>query len=180
MQGEYTFTAKNGKPVILREAIPEDARGLIETVRSEADERSYILTEVRGGNETEVYKYLAALDRKRNLFLVAVCDGRVIGGLAALQADGGQRAGTVHICNVGLHLHREWRNLGIGSRMLDYAVEWSQDKGYKSLEANIFTTNKRSLGLFNKKGFKEGLCHNQFRIGNSLIEEVCVAYLHSQ
>lgn len=178
MQLDYNFTDRNGRTVNLRDARPEDAKELIDTVRSAADERSYILTEVRTGNEKEVAEYLAAIDRNKNLFLVAVCDKKVIGGLAGLQADRGQRANTAHICNIGIHLDKDYRDQGIGSKMLNCAVEWSREKGYKSLEAHIFTANKRSLGLFSKCGFKEGLCHNQIRVGSCMIEEICVAYFH--
>ncbi|MFZ5641230.1 MAG: GNAT family N-acetyltransferase [Bacillota bacterium] len=179
MSGEITFTAKDGRQVVLREAVPEDAGGLLEAVRSAADERSYVMTEKRARSVEEEYEYIANLDRQKNLLLVAECDGKVVGGLAALQADGGRRSNTAHICNVGLHLVKECRNLGVGSRMLEYAINWSKGKGYLRIESNIFTVNKRSLGLFKKFGFMEGICEKQYRIGSGHIEEVCVAYLHS-
>jgi RimJ/RimL family protein N-acetyltransferase len=97
----------------------------------------------------------------------------VVGCLAALQADGGRRPETAHILYVGLHLREAFRGLGIGTHLLDYAIDWALEKGFKKLEANIFTTNKYSLGMFTKAGFvEEGVRKNRIQVGRELIDEV--------
>ncbi len=178
MSGEITFAAKNGSSVLLREAVPADAGELVDAVRSAADERSLVMSEKRSRKENDEAAYITALNRDKNLLLVAVIEGRVIGGLAVLQADEGKREKTAQICHVGLHIVREYREQRIGLRMLQYAVDWVRQKDYKKIEASIFTLNKRSLGLFKKFGFIEDKnCLKQFRIGSEYIEEVCMSLM---
>jgi len=176
MKEIMVFKAQNGEEITLRPAVPEDAREIINTVSSVSLERSYVLMEKYGKDEEAEQKYITDMDREHNLLLVAVGDGVVVGSLAALQADGGHNPQTVHILNIGLHLMKTYRGLGIGTQMLQYAIDWAREKGFKKLEANIFTANKRSLRLFNHAGFEEeGTRRKQYRIGSEYIDEVIMA-----
>jgi L-amino acid N-acyltransferase YncA len=59
--------------------------------------------------------------------------------------------------------------------MLDYALAWAVVKKFKKMEANIFTTNKRSLSMFKQVGFEEeGVRQNRIRMGRDFINEVLV------
>lgn len=167
------FTAKNGKEITLRPARPEDSCSIIDTVRSNANERSYVLMEHYGKDAESERKYISGLDENRNLLMVAADGPDIIGCLAALQADDGRRAETAHILHVGLHLREAVRGLGIGSHLLAYAIAWAGEKGFKRMEANIFTNNKHSLGLFRKSGFdEEGVRKGRIQVGRELIDEV--------
>ncbi|HET6516448.1 MAG TPA: GNAT family protein [Thermodesulfovibrionales bacterium] len=176
MEEVHKFTAKNGELITLRQAVPEDAREIINTVSSTSLERSYVLMEKHDKNPETEAKYIRDMDRKSNLLLVAIANGAVVGSLAALQSDGGHRQQTAHILNIGLHLTKTYRGLGIGSEMLRYTVKWAVEHRFKKLEASIFTTNKRSLNLFGRAGFvEEATKRKQFRIGTDYIDEVIMA-----
>jgi hypothetical protein len=173
MELDALFICKNGQEITLRPAVPEDASEIIETINSVALERSYILTEQFKKTELEEKQYIAEMDTTKNLLLVAVADGKVIGGLGAHQASSGRHFKNAHVCEIGLHLINPYREQGIGAKMLEYALKWARDYGYKKLDACIFTSNKRSLNLFRKFGFVvEGKRAKQFRIGNEYIDEV--------
>jgi len=173
MQTVRTFHAKDGREMIIRPAQPEDSCAIIDTVRSNANERSYVLMEHYGKDPASEREYISELDAAKNLLIVAAMGGEAIGCLAALQADDGRRAETAHILHVGLHLREAFRGLGIGSDLLAYAIEWAGEKGYRKLEANIFTTNKQSLNMFRKAGFaEEGVRRNRIQVGRELIDEV--------
>jgi len=173
MRPVQAFFAKNGTEIILRPAESEDSCEIIDTIRSNALERSYVLMEQYGKDTQSEKDYIGGLDREKNLLLVAVAGDDVIGCLAALQADAGRRNETAHILHVGLHLREAYRGLGIGSKMLAYAVKWAKESGFRKLEASIFTTNRRSLKIFKKAGFREeGLRHQRIRMGRDYIDEV--------
>jgi RimJ/RimL family protein N-acetyltransferase len=173
METEQKFTAKNGKTITIRPAKPDDSCAIIDTVRSHANERSYVLMEHYGRDAETERKYISDLDSAKNLLIVAAEDNDVVGCLAALQADDGKRLETTHILHMGLHLREAFRGLGIGTHLLDYAITWAGEKGFKKLEANIFTTNKYSLGMFTKVGFvEEGVRKNRIQVGRELIDEV--------
>jgi RimJ/RimL family protein N-acetyltransferase len=173
MQETQTFRAKNSDEITLRPAVPEDAGEIIKTVRSTSIERSYVLMEHYGKNAETEKKYIMDLDRSNNLLLVALARGDVVGSLAALQAYKGHIPQTAHILTIGLHLIESYRGQGIGSQMLQYAIEWAKERGFKKIETSIFTANKRSLHLFSKAGFREeGTRQKRIRVGNDFIDEV--------
>jgi len=173
MLKEQRFTAKNGSEIVIRPANPDDSCAILNTVRSNAIERSYGLMEQYGKNDDAEKEYISGLDPKGSLMIVAASEGVAVGCLAALQADAGMRPETRHILHVGLHLSEPFRGQGIGHRLLEYAIEWAVANGFKKLEANIFTTNRRSLSLFSKAGFmEEGVRKNSIRIGSNFVNEV--------
>jgi RimJ/RimL family protein N-acetyltransferase len=173
MQQLRSFTAKNGRDIVIRPAETGDSCSIIDTVRSHALERSYVLMELYGKDDEAALAYVKELDARKNLLLVAAADGEVVGCLAALQADAGTRAETAHILHIGLHLREPFRGLGIGQHLLAHANDWAIETGFKKLEANIFTTNQRSLSLFVKAGFvEEGIRRNRIRMGRDFISEV--------
>ena len=78
--------------------------------------------------------------------------------------------------SVGVHVVRDWRSHGIGSAMLRYAVRWAKEHDYRRLETDIFTTNERSLHLFNKAGFREDACRRRsIQVGARQINEIILA-----
>jgi L-amino acid N-acyltransferase YncA len=173
MQKEKKFTAKNGIEIVIRPANPDDSCAILNTVRSNAMERSYVLMEQYGKNIDAEKEYISGLDPKSNLLIVAATRDNLVGCLAALQADAGMRPETRHIAHIGLHLSEPFRGLGIGQKLLEYSIEWAIEAGFKKLEANIFTTNRRSLHLFSKAGFaEEGVRKNSIRIGANFVNEV--------
>lgn len=173
MQEIRQFLAKNGEEITVRPAEPDDSCEILDTIRSQAQERSYVLMEQYGKTTASEREYISGLDERKNLLLVAVTEHQAIGCLAALQADGGMREQTAHILHIGLHLKEAYRGLGIGSQMLTYAIEWAKEKGFQKLEASIFTTNKRSLHLFTQAGFaEEGVRQKRARVGKDFIDEV--------
>ena len=178
MDTQRKFTAKGGLEVTIRPAQADDSCAIIDTVRSNAMERSYVLMEHYGKDVEAEREYISGLDSAKNLLIVAATGEEVVGCLAALQADGGRRPETTHILHVGLHLREAYRGLSIGRYLLDYAINWAVEKGFKKLEANIFTTNKHSLGLFTKAGFaEEGVRKNRIQVGRELINEVLMGKL---
>jgi RimJ/RimL family protein N-acetyltransferase len=173
MEKVNKFTARNGEEITIRLAEPDDSCEIIDTIRSNAVERSYVLMEQYGKSVPAEREYISDLDWQKNLLIVAAAGAEVIGCLAALQADGGRREETAHILQVGLHLKEAYRGLGIGSQMLAYAIEWARQTAFEKLEASIFTTNNKSIALFSKVGFREeGVRHKRIRVGREYVDEV--------
>jgi len=159
--------------MVVRPASPDDSSAVIDTVRSNAMERSYVLMEHYGKDVASEKAYIAGMNSSKELLVVADVDNEVVGCLAALQADGGRRPETAHTAKVGLHIREQFRGVGIGPYLLEYCIAWGRDHGFKKLEANIFTTNQRSLNLFKKSGFvEEGVRQNRIHVGGMFISEV--------
>jgi len=169
------FIAGNGEKIAIRQAGCEDAEEIISVIKTNAPDRSYVLMELYGTKPDSVKKYICSMNFEKNLLLVAVANKTVVGALSGIQMDGGKRPETSHILNIGLHIITAYRGAGIGSQMLGYTIDWAKGRGFKKLEANIFTTNKRSLHVFERAGFvEEGTRQKRIRIGKQYIDEVLV------
>jgi RimJ/RimL family protein N-acetyltransferase len=171
MREMLTYRLSDAAKVTIRPARPDDAATIIAAVRSSSADRSYVLMEIYGKDAAAQRAYLEELDGSHNLFLVATVDGAVIGILALLDAF--LCSATEPALAVGIHLVQQWRGRGIGSAMLRYALRWAEEHDYHRVEADIFTTNKRSLHLFSKAGFHEEPCRSRkVQAGAQQISEV--------
>jgi RimJ/RimL family protein N-acetyltransferase len=174
MREVLTYPLPDATKVTLRPARPEDAAAIIAAVRSSSQERSYVLMEIYGRDAAAQQKYLKGLDRGHNLFLVATVNDQIVGMLALI--DTLLCGATEPALAVGVHLVRDWRGRGIGSAMLRYGMRWAREHGYRRLEADIFTTNKRSIHIFKKAGFREETCRQRsVQVGVQQINEVILA-----
>lgn len=169
------FMTKNGERITLRLAGCQDAEEIINVIKSNAPERSYVLMEHYGTKADSVKQYICSMNFEKNLLIVATSDTAVVGALSGIQMNGGDHPQTAHILTIGLHIIPAYRGMGIGSQMLEYAIVWAKEHAFKKLEANIFTVNKKSLHLFERAGFiEEGLRRKRIRIGNQYIDEVLI------
>ena len=85
------------------------------------------------------------------LVLVAVIDGVVV-GMATVQtlistAEGG-RVGLVE----DVVVDREFRNLGIGTRLLEEIMTWSKSAGLKRLQLLADSDNQPALDFYSARG----------------------------
>lgn len=66
-----------------------------------------------------------------------------------------------------LVIKKEFRNMGYGSKLLDYALEWCKEKNVRKIISLIFPQYKK---FFENKGFlEEGFLKNHFKEGENLI-----------
>ena len=111
---------------IIREATPADAAALIAYVKAmlagpeanmplASDEFAWTV-EAEQDNLAE----MAAADN--SLVLLAVADDQIIGELSL---RGGQRRAMHHAATLGMSVHQNERNRGIGSALMAYAIDWA-------------------------------------------------------
>lgn len=176
MEAVRTFTTRTAEEITIRPAEPEDSCEIIDTIRSHARERSYVLMEQYGRGIASELDFIRTLDRLSNLLIVATAGVEVVGCLAGLQADDGKREETVGILHLGLHLREEFRGKGIGTQMLAYAIDWARESGYKKIQATIFTPNSHSIKLFSNAGFtEEGTRSHRIMMGSECVDKVVMA-----
>jgi RimJ/RimL family protein N-acetyltransferase len=89
----------------------------------------------------------AAATRLEGAF-VAVVDGAVIGSLHVLGGFHGYG-------EIGMHVAKEWRGRGVGSALMEAAIDWSRAQGLHKLALSVFPHNEAAIALYRKFGFVE-------------------------
>ncbi len=88
---------------------------------------------------------------------VAVADAEVLGSLHVQPSSHGYG-------EVGMAITREWRGRGVGSALMEAAIEWSRERGLHKLSLGVWPHNAAAIALYRKYGFvEEGRRVKQFR-----------------
>ena len=151
---ERRVTTKKGMELKLRTPLPEDVKEILSFRREVAGETIYLTRypyEIENSEEKEreiIGNYL----RAEHLGMMAIFDKEKIVGLTSVSPVG-LNFKTRHRASAELVVRKEYWNLGLGSYLLDMAVEMSENCGYERLELSVFADNARALRLYKKKGF---------------------------
>ncbi|HOB20719.1 MAG TPA: GNAT family N-acetyltransferase [Candidatus Atribacteria bacterium] len=174
MRRGYRALLKDGGELIIRPAIPSDARGFVETWEAVSREGIYLINEHAPRTVIEQENIIRYLDTSRNIIVVAVLDNRIVGGMAIFV--GGMSPKCQAFCNLGIHLVKSARGRGIGSYLLAYGIEWAASKGYHKICLSVFSTNINAIRLYKKYGFvEEGIRREQYLINNMWVDEILMA-----
>ncbi len=94
---------------------------------------------------------------------------RVVGSVTLL---GGRTIRTAHACTLGMGVDRWDWGQGIGSRLLDTALDWvRQNRIMKRVSLKVFEGNTNALRLYESRGFKrEGLLQREVYLDDVSID----------
>lgn len=151
-----TVQLKNGKQILIRRAEPTDAENLRETVRTYLDESDYI---PKSSDEfklsvAEERSWISSFAEKENsLLLVALYDDNIIGNI---DITGSMRNAMQHTGVIGMGMLSEWRNLGLGTALMQVAIDWAQQNQLlELLWLEVYTDNTGGVTLYKNRGFEE-------------------------
>ena len=146
------FFAKDGRKVVLRTPKWEDLDDFLELINSLVEERADTLRTERVSKEEEVdflSKVLSRLEKDEMFYLVAEVDGKVVAVSEISKRSGYEK----HVGVIGIAIRSEFRDLGIGTEMMNALVEQAQEMGLKVLTLTAFATNKSAIHVYEKVGF---------------------------
>jgi RimJ/RimL family protein N-acetyltransferase len=145
----------NNTEVTIREADPADAEQLIAYVQGLVEEPDVNVALSPGEfnlTVAEEQQILAnSIVTDNSAFFVAEIGGQIIGELSCI---GGKRQANRHTVLLGISVAREWRNQGVGSKLMDRAIEWARHTGFVSrIELAVFARNEMAIHLYQNYGF---------------------------
>jgi len=146
--------------LIIREAKLDDAEQLIAHITAIANEPdSQILLwpgELQLTLEDERKWISANLAAENSTLLVAKAEGQIVG---VLSCKGGEQKGKRHTTTLGISIHKDWRNQGVGCALIERAIAWAKGTGViKRIQLEVTAGNASGIHLYEKLGFeKEGL-----------------------
>jgi ribosomal protein S18 acetylase RimI-like enzyme len=128
----------------VRPARRDDARRMAELVAAVAEERDGIATEPPVDVEARTRLFADSIDGT----LVAVAGDEIVG---SLHVD----ASRFGFGEIGMAVARPWRGRGVGSALLEAAIERARSDGLHKLALDVFPHNTAAIALYRKFGFVE-------------------------
>lgn len=151
---ERKVTTKKGIELSLRTPTADDAEKVLAFRRDVCGETIYLTRypyEIDNSVEKE-REIIGNYQRAEHLGMMAIFDKDKIVGVTSVSPVG-LNFKTRHRASAELVVRKEYWNLGLGSHLLDLAIEMAENCGYERLELSVFADNARALRLYKKKGF---------------------------
>ncbi len=104
----------------------------------------------------DVYLYL----KYGSAIFVAELNKKVVGYITLMELEGGNAK------VMSIAVKREFRRMGIGSKLLDEAIKWCRARGKRNLLLEVRVSNLPAQNLYKKKGFRTiGVTPNYYSDG---------------
>ena len=161
----------------IRAAQPGDAAALValaETVGSEPE--GWLIADSRWRSVGEERLYLRAVRRHPDaaVFVAQTDEGQIIGRLSLARDP---HPASRHVADLGLMVAAPSRRSGIGSALLEQAVDWARQSDIRKLELHVFPHNEPAIRLYERFGFsREGLRRGHYRRGGGYVDAILMAY----
>jgi RimJ/RimL family protein N-acetyltransferase len=138
---------------VVRPARAGDGRAMAEVFAAVAQERDGIATEP----PVDVEERAAAFALNTDGTIVAVAGGRTVGMIHVEASRHG-------FGEFGMLVDRDWRGRGVGSALVQAAVDRARGQGLHKLCLEVFPHNTAAIALYRKCGFtEEGRRVKQYR-----------------
>lgn len=165
---------KNGKQLILRRAIAEDAKNIIEylnIVGGESDNLLFGAGEFRLTIEQE-REYIENFNKDNNsLMLLGIIDDKIV---SVAQISTSNRKRICHNSEVAISVKKEYWGIGIGSAVMDQLIKFAKDNGtIKNISLGVRASNYNAIKLYEKHGFEKiGVHKNFFNVDGNYYDEI--------
>lgn len=162
----------------IRAADPSDAEQLTRLAEQVSAEPEGWLISVAGewrsaGDER---RYLKALRKYAHaaVFVAEREDGAIVGRLSVGRDP---HPASSHVADLGLMVALDARREGIGTALLQAAVDWARTAGVRKLELHVFPWNEAAIALYDRFGFaREGYRKGHYRRGGEDVDAILMAY----
>ncbi|HKA05035.1 MAG TPA: GNAT family N-acetyltransferase [Acidimicrobiales bacterium] len=140
----------------VRPATVDDVPAMLDILAAVAAERIWIGMEPPIDRPLRIRQFTATIEGE-GAVLVATAAETVIGQLWL--------HGTSGVVDVGMAVSDGWRSKGVGSALLNTAIEWARDRpGVHKLALEVWPHNGAALALYRRFGFEvEGRRRRHYR-----------------
>ncbi len=164
--------------LVLRRATPRDAAALIAHLRALASEPGINIPlapdEVTLTVAEERERLESFEDNPRAILLVAMRGDELLGELS-VRAISPRRA-VQHVATLGMSVRADARGQGVGTALLEAALEWTAEAGLTRVELSVYARNAPAIALYEKHGFQlEGRRRHFIREGDAYLDDLVMA-----
>lgn len=163
---EKEIILKTGQKVVIRSAVKKDAEELCDHRFITSGETYFMARYPEEGrlNVNKMQDVLNSMEKDPQSFMVtAFMDNHIIGdaGVTQLRPHMKYR----HRAYFGISIKKQYCNSGLGTIMLQTAVDQAKKNGFEQLELGVFNDNLNAMHLYEKFGFeKYGIQPRAFKL----------------
>ncbi|QOR68845.1 GNAT family N-acetyltransferase [Cytobacillus suaedae] len=165
--------------MVIREIRYEDAECFVALIKQVEAESEFMLMEP-GERKLTTEQQQNRIEQMNKdghsaIFVAEQEDGKLVGYLFAI---GGSARKTKHTAYLVIGILRDYRGMGIGTKLFQNAEEWAKSRNISRLELTVVTENKPGIGLYQKMGFEiEGTKRNSLMINGKPMCEYMMSKL---
>ncbi|SHN84015.1 GNAT family N-acetyltransferase [Desulfitobacterium chlororespirans] len=167
---------KNGQLILIREAVKEDAREVVNYLARIGGESDF-LTFGPGELRVSISDEEALIEKNRStgnkIMILALADSKVVG---CLNFTNGARVRTQHTGELGVSVSKDYWGQGIGRTMIEELIRWARDgQTIKKLNLRVRSDHERAIKLYKSFGFvQEGLITGELIISGKFYDFCCM------
>ncbi|HLI90014.1 MAG TPA: GNAT family N-acetyltransferase [Ktedonobacteraceae bacterium] len=163
---------KNNLQLTLRRAEPNDAENILaylDQVAGESENITFGPGEFGMSVEEERAFLLQTAALPTSLYLIAEIAGEIAG---VLTFSAGRRPRLRHAGEFGMSVLRKYWNLGIGSHLLAYLIDWArQTNTIRKINLLVRVDNLPAIHLYEKYGFvREGRITRELYVNGQFVD----------
>ncbi|TMT85641.1 GNAT family N-acetyltransferase [Haloterrigena sp. H1] len=180
--------------IVIRPAREEDRAGVVETMRTVAEDETYVVAENVAMELDRESALVRANEARSRIVFVAILmpepeddetesseertepsatDGDVVGWL---HIDAPALPALRHTAELTVGVDPQYQRQGIGSSLLEYGLEWASNAGYQKLYQNVPATNDDTLAFLDEHGWqRDGEHEGQYCLDGELVDEIMLA-----
>ncbi len=152
-------------------------RSFYEALAAVAKERVYIEM-LEPPRFEDVAAFQQGLIQKKGPIFYAVENNKVVGWADIFPDDNPRLA---HRGSLGMGILPEYRNKGLGQKLLSSAIAKAREFGLEKIELNVYTSNVNAIKLYRKMGFiEEGLIKKYRKLDSQYFDCMVMALDLSQ
>jgi GNAT superfamily N-acetyltransferase len=164
---EFEFT--------VRPAQEDDMTGLVGTIRSVAEEQTYIEAETIAGVLDQEGVLLRHNELESRVFFVA-CVGNEVVGWCHIGTHEIEKLN--HTAELTVGVLDAYRGFGIGGRLLGRGVRWAEENGYERLYQSLPATNQEAIRFLEANGWvTEAIRKYHYKIDGEYVAEQMMAIM---
>ncbi len=171
---QITVTLKNNRQVVLRHILKEDLDDIWDNYNDVIDEEIYQPSFSKVVDKFEKISWYNELIGFGNLCVVAELqkkDGNIVIGQCTIHHD--EWEASEHVGLLGIIIQREFRDLGLGRKLIEFAMNESRKNGKRKIVLGTLISNARAIQLYEKLGFRRiGIRQKQFLMKKKYIDEL--------
>jgi RimJ/RimL family protein N-acetyltransferase len=156
---------KNSKEVKIRTAEISDAENLLNTIKRYIADSEFIpklFPEIKLTIQQEEDWIKSFVQKENSLLLIAEYENMIVGNI---DITGNPRTIMQHTGMIGMGMLLEWRNSGLGTALMEQAINWAKENPIlELLWLQVYCENKLGVSLYRKMHFEEnGIIKNYFK-----------------